>query len=382
VDLDLSADQSLFLETTRRFLTANWPVRAVRDLIDDPIGFDRTVWDQGASLGWTSMLVPEDHGGGSISGKGVADLAIVAEELGRFLFMGPVLPSNVVAFALARWGTEEQANALLPRLVSGAEIAAWAVAEETDLWGAGGARMEAVPLKGGYRLSGVKSPVQDAHLVNQLLVSARTAGGVTQFLVPNETSGVSVSPLRGLDLARRFSRVCFDEVDLPSSAVVGDVDGASAAIDSQLALAVALQCAETVGATDRAFEMTLTYVKDRKSFGRAIGSYQALKHRLADMLLWLESAKAAALAAINAVQSDVDAGYWASLAKSYIGDRCPAIARDCLQMHGGIGYTWEHDLHLYLRRVESNALIYGRPDQHRDRLADAVGFGVEEAGDR
>jgi alkylation response protein AidB-like acyl-CoA dehydrogenase len=382
VDLDLSVDQSLFLGTTRRFLTANWTAHAVRDLADDPMGFDRTVWDQGASLGWTSMLVPERHGGGSISGEGVADLAIVAEELGRFLFMGPVLPSNVVAFALARWGTEEQASAFLPGLVSGAEIAAWAVFEETDRWGAGDAAIEAVPRGGRYRLSGVMAPVQDAHLVNHLLVSARTAGGVTQFLVPSQTPGVSISPLRSLDLARRFSRVSFDHVDLPSSAAVGVIDGASAAIDSQLALALALQCAETVGATDRAFEMTLTYVKDRKSFGRPIGSYQALKHRLADMLLWLESAKAATVAAVGAVQSDIDAGYWASLAKSYIGDHCPAIVRDCLQMHGGIGYTWEHDLHLYLRRVESNALIYGRPDHHRDRLAGAVGFEVEEARGR
>lgn len=374
MDLALSADQSLFLETTRKFLTANWPVHAIRELVDDPVGFDRIAWNHGASLGWTSMLVPEDHGGGSISGEGVADLAIVAEELGRFLFMGPVLPSNVVAFALARWGTDEQANAFLPALVSGEGIAAWAVAEENDRWGAEATGMEAVPLSGGYRLSGVKSPVQDAHLANQLLVSARTPGGVTQFLVPSETPGVSISPLRGLDLARRFSRVRFDRVDLPSSAVVGDVDGAASAIGTQLALALALQCAETVGATDRAFEMTLTYVKDRKSFGRPIGSYQALKHRLVDMLLWLESAKAATLAAVEAVQFDVDAGYWASLAKSYVGDRCPLIVRDCLQMHGGIGYTWEHDLHFFLRRVESNALIYGRPDHHRDPLADAVGF--------
>jgi alkylation response protein AidB-like acyl-CoA dehydrogenase len=183
-----------------------------------------------------------------------------------------------------------------------------------------------------------------------------------------------VTPLQSLDLARRFARVTFDGVAVPSSAVVGQVDEASAAIERQLALAVALQCAETIGSTDRAFEMTLAYAKDRKSFGRPIGSYQALKHRLADMLLWLESSKAVTVAAVKAVQFDVNASTSASLAKSYVADRCPVIVRECLQMHGGIGFTWEHDLHFFLRRVESNAAIYGGVDYHRDRLVPVVGF--------
>jgi alkylation response protein AidB-like acyl-CoA dehydrogenase len=185
---------------------------------------------------------------------------------------------------------------------------------------------------------------------------------------------VSISSLKALDLARRYCDVSFDGVEAPASAVVGVVDQAGGAIEAQLALALALQCAETVGATDRAYEMTLSYMNDRKSFGRPIASYQALKHRLVDMLLWLESAKAATVAAVKAVQFDVDAGNSASLAKAYVGDRCPAILRECLQMHGGIGFTWEHDIHFYLRRVESNALIYGSPDYHRDRLAGVIGF--------
>lgn len=374
MDLELLDDQELFLETNRRFLTANWPVSAVRGLIEDEVGFDRSLWNRGAELGWTSMLVPEEFGGGSISGEGVADLAIVAEELGRALFVGPVVPSNVVAFALARWGTDQQSKEHLPGLAAGSEIAAWAIAEHNDRWGADAVGMEATPVDDGYRLSGVKTPVQDAHLADQLLVSARTGGGITQFLVARDTPGVRVSQLGGLDLARRFAEVRFDEVRVPSSAVVGEVDQAAGAIDAQLALAVTLQCAETVGAADRVFDMTLAYVKDRKSFGRPIGSYQALKHRLADMLLWLESAKAATVAAVKAVQFDVDALHQSSLAKAYVGDRCPVIVRDCLQMHGGIGFTWEHDIHLFLRRVESNAAIYGSPDYHRDRIAGVIGL--------
>ena len=153
--------------------------------------------------------------------------------------------------------------------------------------------LDALPAGEDFVLTGLKSPVQDGQGADQLLVSAHTPEGPTQFLVPTDTPGISITPLDGLDLARRFARVNFDGVRLPRSAVVGEPGGAERAIERQLALAVALQCAETVGTTDRAFEMTLQYVNDRKSFGRPIGSYQALKHRLVDMLLWLESSKAA-----------------------------------------------------------------------------------------
>jgi alkylation response protein AidB-like acyl-CoA dehydrogenase len=374
VHLDLSDDQELFRDTTHKFLTSNWPISAVRKLLDDPEGFDRGIWSRGADLGWMSMLVPEEHGGGSISGEAFFDLSIVAQELGRFVFAGPVLPTNIVAFALATSGSAEVAKEHLPALAAGSEIATWAVAEDDDRWGSDAVALEAVPAGDGFILTGCKSPVQDGQVAHQLLVSAHTPQGPTQLLVPTDTPGVLITPLHGLDLARRFARVTFDGARVAHSAVVGEPGGAGAAIERQLALAVALQCAETVGATDRAYEMTLQYVKDRKSFGRPIGSYQALKHRLVDMLLWLESSKAATLAAVKAVQFDADASDSASLAKSYVGDRCPVILRECLQMHGGIGFTWEHDLHLFMRRVESNAALYGNPDYHRDRLSSAVGF--------
>ncbi len=374
MDLNISEDQEFFLDTTRKFLGASWPVSAVRQLLDDPMGFDRSTWAKGAELGWTSLLIPEEYGGGSISGEQVTDLSLVAEELGRSLFMGPVLPTNVVAWALAASSADGLAKEHLPRLAAGQEIAAWAVAEGGTRWGSDAAGVTAVPAGDGYLLTGVKSPVQEAHLADQLLVSAQTADGLAQFLVATESAGLRVSSLESLDLARRFSRVAFDQVQVPASAVVVEPGQAREATERQLALMVALQCAETVGATDRAFEMTLAYVKDRRSFGRPIGSYQALKHRLVDMLLWLESAKAATAAAVAAVQFDDQASAAASLAKAYVGDRCPVILRECLQMHGGIGFTWEHDLHFFMRRVESNAAIYGGPDYHRDRLAPAIGL--------
>jgi len=387
LDLALSEDQQFFRDTTRKYLLSEWPMSRVRGLIDDPLGFDRGAWQQGAELGWFSMLVPEELGGGSVSGAGVSDLAIVAEELGRVVFPGPVLPTNVVALALATEGSSAQQAAHLPGIVGGEVIATWAIAEANDRWDGAGVGLEATPSAGGFRLHGTKHFVQDAHVADLLLVAARTAGGLSQFLVPATAAGITIEPLQSLDLGRRLANVAFDGVEVSATDAVGDIDGAEEAIRRQLNVAVALQSAETVGALDALFDMTLAYAKDRKAFGRPIGSFQALKHRLADMLLWLESSKAAAVAAAHAADAGNGAASdeLASVAKCYIGERGPEIARDCLQIHGGIGFTWEHDLHLYLRRVEANAALYGSPDRHRDRLATALGMtgvAVGEGRDR
>ena len=304
----------------------------------------------------------------------MSDLGIITEELGRFLLAGPVLPTNIVAYALARSGSDEMSGLHLPAIAAGREIATWAVAEEPDGWAAERGLVRASNSGKGYRLTGVKTPVQDAHVADYLLVTARTSGGTTQFLVPADAAGLTVENLECLDLSRRFGRVRFEDVEVSRDAVVGRVDGAEADVEAQMALALALQCAETIGSTDRMYEVLLEYVRDRRSFGRPIGSYQAIKHRLVDMLLWLESGKAATVASIKAVQSEIDATDMARVAKSYLADHCPAILRECLQLHGGIGYTWEHDLHLYLRRVETNATIHGGADYHRERLAASIGL--------
>jgi alkylation response protein AidB-like acyl-CoA dehydrogenase len=374
VDLELSRDQELFAETTRRFLSANSAISRARELVGDPVGFDRKVWAQGAELGWLSMMIPEKYEGGSISGEGASDLSIVMEELGRSVFPGPVLPSNIVAFALANFGSDGLREAHLPSLAAGRSIATWATAEDDNRWGGEAVGLVADPSGGDYVLTGVKAPVQDGHVADLFLVTADTSDGLAQFLVESGTPGVVVEPMEALDLARRFSLVRFEGVRVPSTSAVGEVGDAGSAIERQLAFAVAMQCAETVGATDRAWEVTLDYVRQRKSFGRPIGSYQALKHRLVDMLLWLESSKAATVVAVQAVQFDADASVAASIAKSYVGERCPMILRECLQMHGGIGFTWEHDLHFYMRRVESNSALFGNPDYHRDRLAMVIGM--------
>jgi alkylation response protein AidB-like acyl-CoA dehydrogenase len=370
VDLELTDDQRLFQETTRKFLEAETPLTAVRRLADDPTGFDRGWWAQGAALGWTALLVPEDHGGGSVSGSGVRDLVIVAEEMGRAVAPGPFLPTNVVAWALARSGGAAQQRDVLPGIVAGDVVAAWAFDEPSARWDAGRIQLAAGERGGGFVLDGRKTKVEAAAAADQLLVTARSPAGLTQLLVPRDTPGVTVVPLEGLDLVRRFADVRFEGVELPADAVVGTVGGADDDVARQLHLALVLQCAAMSGATNRVFEFTVEYAFDRFSFGRPLASYQALKHRFADMKLWVEACFATTDGAARALQDDDPrAARYASVAKAYVGERTPEIIQDCIQLHGGIGVTWEHDIHLFLRRVTVDRALYGLPDDHVERVA-------------
>jgi alkylation response protein AidB-like acyl-CoA dehydrogenase len=375
MDLDLSADQELFVETTRRFLESECPIVEVRRLHDVGLGFDADYWRKGAELGWTATLVPEAEGGGSVSGDGLLDLALVAEEMGRLVSPGPLVAVNVVADAIARTGSAEQRADVLPALVAGETVATWAFAEEGNTWDAAGVTLTATERDGGWVLAGTKTFVEAAGAASWFLVTARTGSGLTQFLVPAGTAGVAVTDLGSLDFTRQFGRVDLDAVSLPASAVVGAVGGAGDAVERQLQVALVLQNAETVGATTTVLDFTLEYAKDRIAFGRPIGSYQALKHRFADMRTWLEACHATSTASARAVQAGADdASELVSVSKAYIADRAPAIIQDCVQLHGGIGVTWEHDLHLYLRRVAQNAALYGSVGQHRERIATLIGM--------
>jgi alkylation response protein AidB-like acyl-CoA dehydrogenase len=369
--LDLSPDQELVRDTTRRFLAERSPLTEVRRLADDPAGYERGWWRQGAELGWTAMLVPEDDGGGSLTGEGLLDLVVVAEEMGHLVAPGPFVPVNVVASALGAVGSASQRGDVLPGLIAGDAVAAWCVAEPGGAWGpAADVTLAAERTSAGWVLTGTKAPVEAAADAEHLLVVARTPEGPTQFLVPAGAPGVTVVALRSLDLVRRFGEVRFDHAEVSDGAVVGDVGGAADDVERELQVALALQCAETVGVLDRVFAFTVEYAFDRHSFGRPLASYQALKHRFADMKTWLEACHATAGGAADAVQAArPDAARLVSVAAAYIGERSTPIIQDCVQLHGGIGITWEHDIHLYLRRATVNRAMYGTPHQHRERLA-------------
>jgi alkylation response protein AidB-like acyl-CoA dehydrogenase len=376
VDFELSAEQELFWTTTKKFLDSECPISTVRALADEPAGFDLSWWQRAAALGWTSAFVPADLGGGSVSGRPVLDLVIVAEELGRHVGPGPLLPTNVVAAAVAAAGTQHQRTAVLPALASGAQVGAWAFAEPGRPWRPRDVALRAERYGDGWVLDGEKAYVEAAAQAAWLLVTARGPDGLIQFVVPAETDGITIAPVESLDLVRRFGHVRFDRARVPASSVLGDQSDAAAAVEYQLQLALALQCAEMVGAIDRVFEFTVQWAFDRYSFGRPLASYQALKHRFADMKMWLEACHGTATAAARSVDGRAaDASELVSVAKAYIGDQAPELVQDCVQLHGGIGITWEHDIHLYLRRVTQDRSLYGAPAQHRDQVAALLGMG-------
>jgi len=373
VNLELTDEQQLLRKTTIRFIEDRVPIAEVRRLADDGAGPGPDLRAAAAELGWFGLFVPEAFGGGTVSGSPVRDAVIVAEERGRFVQPDRFVPTSVVADALAREGSPAQQQAELEPLTSGQRMVAWVVG------GGDGAPDPVVQLSAdaeGLRLQGVAGVVADAVDADVLLVSAADGGGTTQVLVDATAPGVAVVPQHGLDLSRRFAEVRFDEVRIAPDAVLGPRGGAAAALRRQVDLAATLTAAESVGAMHRLLEMTVDYAKQRIAFGRPIGSFQALKHLLADASLACEISTAGVDAAAEALADErPTASEIVSIAASYAGDAGVEVAQTCLQVHGGIGFTWEHDLHLYLRRLQTDRVLYGDPAWHRERICRLHGLG-------
>jgi alkylation response protein AidB-like acyl-CoA dehydrogenase len=369
MEIALTDDQEFFRDTTRKFLGSECPISKVRELRGDEAGFEPDYWRQGAELGWTSLLVPEELGGGSVSGSGPSDLALVAHAFGVHVAPGPLLPCNVVAATLARSGSAQQQSEILPALIAGEQIATWADTELPPHDRLGTVTLRAEPDGESYVLTGVKSPVEAGAQADHLLVTANADAGLTQFLVPADASGVSITPLRSVDLVRRYARIEFDQVRIDARALVGAPGAAAADVEQQIRLAGVIQSAEMTGAADSAFDITLDWAFSRYSFGRPLASYQEIKHRFADMKMWLEASHGLADSAARHVsRDDEDSAIAASAAKAYAGQHLAELIQDCVQLHGGIGVTYEHDLHLFLRRVTVDRLTYGTPADHHRRI--------------
>ena len=365
-----SPDQELLAETTRKFLEAECPSTALRALADSAAGYESDLWRRGAELGWSSLVVSEAAGGGSVSESGVFDLMLVAYEFGSHAAPGPLLPVNVVAAALGRWGSDKQQADVLQSILAGESVAAWALAEPAPGDGIGEVALQAVSDGGSIVLNGRKSPVEAGAQADYFLVTAQHESGLSQFIVPRGAPGVRVTPLRALDMTRRFARVDFDGVRLAPDAAVGELGAAVPAVDWLIDLAVVIQLGEIVGAMQWSFDTTLEWAFNRLSFGRPLASYQEIKHRFADMKMWLEASHAITDSAARAVEANAaDRAVVVSAAKSYVGRYGPELVQDCVQMHGGIGVTFDHDLHLYLRRVATNVPVFGTPAQHAVRIS-------------
>lgn len=358
-----SPEKILFASTTQAFLQKEVPLSRVRELHAAGISFDRDWWRRAAELGWTGLLVPEELGGGSVSESGVADLAMVAELLGKTVAPGPLYPVSVVLAGLVDCAEPETHAATIESLISAETVASWAVYEPGQGWAPHEPSVTATATDTGYRIDGVKDRVEAGAQSDLLLVVARGDDGVRQFLVPTDAPGVSIEPQQSIDLVKQYARVTFEGVHV--EAAVGDAAETAALIERQSQIAQVLQCAEVVGILQTVFDFTVQWALDRHTFGRPLASYQALKHRFADMKMWLEACRATTGAAVADIAArSPEAGLSASIAKSYVGEMSPQIVQGCVQMHGGIGVTWEHDLHLYLRRVALYRSMFGTPEEH------------------
>jgi len=373
LETDATDEQRAVLEVSSRFMEDVCPLRVVRDGGWKDAGFAASYRKQAAELGWFSMLVPEALGGGSLSDDAALDAALIAYRRGALLQPGSFVGTNVVAYAIAAAGSEALQSTVLQQLINGEAPASWAVDGPGRSLDAG---VEARVLDdGGLELTGVKRAVQDVEPSSWLLVTAATPDGATQAVIAADAPGVTVVELDSLDLSRRFAEVRFDGARVDASAVVGAPGQCDELITRQLALATTLVAAEMVGAMEQDFASTLQYAKDRIAFGRPIGSFQGVKHQLADTSLALEMSKAITLAAARSVGDDD--GYGpdaASMAKAFVGDAGIELVQDCFQTFGGIGYTWEHDQHLFLRRITTDAGLFGDAAWHREYVCQLAGI--------
>lgn len=367
-----SPEKILFTSTTQAFLEKEAPLRRVRELHAEGTSFDPAWWRRAAELGWTALLVPEELGGGSVSGNGFADLATVAEQLGKTVAPGPLYPVSTVLTGLVECANSDEHADTIEALIAGEAVASWAVCEPGQGWAPLNPSVTATETDSGYRIDGIKDRVEAGAQSAALLVVARCdadAARIGQFLVPTDAPGVRIEPQQSVDLVKQYARVHFDGVVVPRSAAVGTADETAALIERQSQIAQVLQCAEVVGALQTVFDLTVQWALDRHTFGRPLASYQALKHKFADMKLWLEACRATTAAAVADVAARApEANLSASIAKSYVGEMAGQIVQACVQMHGGIGVTWEHDLHLYLRRITLYRSMFGTPEEHNLRV--------------
>ncbi|NKQ58059.1 acyl-CoA/acyl-ACP dehydrogenase [Amycolatopsis sp. K13G38] len=371
MSLILSAEQEQFRASVRRFLEDTSPETEVRRLMDSADGYDKDVWRAMAGrLGLQGLAIPEEFGG---SGFTFVELAIVLEELGRALTCVPYFSSVVLAATLLLASGDEAAKRqYLPGIADGSLLATVALAESSDRWDERGVTLAATASGAGWRLSGEKRYVLDGHIADVVFVAARTPAGVSLFGVDRGAAGLSTELMSTMDKTRKQARVRFS--DTPARLVGADGEGWPV-VSRTLDVAAVGLAAEQAGGAARVLEMSVDYAKVRVQFGRVIGSYQAIKHKCADMLLEVESARSAAYHGAAAVAgASAELPVVASLAKAYCSEAFTHAASENIHIHGGVGFTWEHPAHLYFKRARTSHALFGGPTYHRELLARRLGI--------
>jgi alkylation response protein AidB-like acyl-CoA dehydrogenase len=363
-------EQQEFRGIVRRFLEAKSPAAAVRRLMETDEGYDREVWRQlSGELGLTAVHIPETYGG---QGFGVSELAIAVEEMGRALLCAPYFASTVLAAtAILMTGTEDQKRSLLPGIAAGEAIATLAFAEANGRWDADGIAVTATTAGSTYKLDGIKCFVLDGHTADVIVVAARRPGsngadGLSLFTVRGDAPGLQRQRLDSMDRTRKLARLTFSGVE---AQLLGQEGAASGPLRATLDIAAICLANEMIGGAERLRESGIEFANMRVQFGRAISSFQSLKHKAADLLVNVELAKAAAYYAAAAVdEGDPDVPALASLAKAAASDAYMQAAIDTVQFHGGIGFTWDNDTQLWFKRAKSSEVFLGTAAAHRERL--------------
>jgi len=364
-------EQEELRKTVRAFLEAKSPETAVREQMETDSGFDTAVWSQmGEQLGLQGLAIPEEFGG---SGYSFVELGIVLEEQGRALLCAPFFSTVVLAAnTLLHSGDAAAKAAHLPGIASGETIATVAFTEPSGKWDEAGITMEATAAGDGFTLTGTKMFVLDGHTANLIIVAARTGKGVSLFTVASDAAGLTRTALSTMDQTRKQAKLEF--ASTPATLLGTEGEGWTV-LSNVLDLAAVGLAAEQVGGAQKVLEMAVEYAKVRVQFGRPIGSFQAIKHKCADMLLEVESAKSAAYYGMwCAAEQNDELASVASLAKAYCSEAYFHATAENIQIHGGIGFTWEHPAHLYFKRAKSSELLFGDPTYHRELLAQRIGI--------
>ena len=377
-----SEEQLAIRDAARSFLAEHASSERLRAVLAQPAGYDPKLWQQMAGeLGWAGLAIPERFGG---AGLGWVELCILQEEQGRRLVASPFFSTVALAASLvSEAGSPEQCRDLLGRIAAGTTQMACALTGPEGHAGVEGVTVELAAAAGGrFVLNGCSDFVIHADTAEVLLVLARTPGsraesGLSIVVIPARSPGVTITPHVMLDLTRPLSCVRLAGVAVTDEALLGAPGAAGAAIQKALQRAQIALAAEALGGAERVLEMTVEYVKQREQFGRPVGSFQAIKHRLADMMVQVEAARSASwYAACVADEQHAELAEAAAIAKSYCCDAFYDCAANAIQLHGGIGFTWEHEAHLYFKRARASATLLGSPAWQREQLVRVLGMGA------
>jgi alkylation response protein AidB-like acyl-CoA dehydrogenase len=374
LDFGFSEEQEMLRRSARSLLEKECPSTVVRRLMEDERGYDPALWKKMAELGWTGLVIPEEYGGSALS---YVDLVLVMEEMGRVILPSPFIGTAMIAEAIKFAGSETQKKTLLPKIAAGDLIGAVAWLEPSGSWDADTVRLTARRDGPDYVLDGSKLFVNDAHLADCILVASRTGGsgenGITLFALDPKRSGLSITPLKPMDQTRKLSEVKFDGVRASREDVVGAEGQGWPILARILDRGKVMLAAEMIGGAQKVLEMTVEYAKVRVQFGRPIGSFQAVQHKCANMMVDIEGARSAVYYASWAVSNDVPEGpVAAAVAKAAASDAYRRVSADGIQLHGGIGFTWEHDLHLYFKRAKSSEFTFGDATYNRELIAQRI----------